>query len=47
MNDMNDMVARTWTGSVNNDASNPGHWSPMGTPQPGDMLSPTRSAAAR
>jgi hypothetical protein len=29
---------RTWTGSVNNDASNPGNWSPVGVPQPGDML---------
>jgi hypothetical protein len=38
---MNDMVARTWTGQVNNDASNPGNWSPIGAPQPGDMLTDT------
>lgn len=32
------MTTRTWTGSINNDASNPGNWSPNGAPQPGDTL---------
>ena len=32
------MVARTWIGGANNDASNPGDWSPAGAPQPGDTL---------
>jgi hypothetical protein len=39
------MVARTWTGSVSNDASNPNNWSPMGAPQPGDTLTDTISGS--
>jgi hypothetical protein len=39
------MVARTWTGSVNNDASNSGNWSPMGAPLPGDTLTDTISGS--
>jgi hypothetical protein len=31
-------ITRTWTGAVNNDAGNPGNWSPSGAPQSGDTL---------
>jgi hypothetical protein len=32
-------IPRTWIGGGNNKASNPGDWSPVGRPQPGDSLS--------
>jgi hypothetical protein len=31
-------TTRTWTGAVNNDASNPGNWTPSGAPAAGDTL---------
>jgi hypothetical protein len=32
------MTDRAWTGAVNDDARNPGNWSPNGAPEPGDTL---------
>ena len=32
------MIARTWIGGENNQASNPNDWSPTGVPQKGDTL---------
>jgi hypothetical protein len=31
-------TTRTWTGAVNNDAANPGNWTPTGPVEPGDNL---------
>jgi len=33
---------RTWTGSINSDADNPGNWSPRGAPRLGNTLSMTQ-----